>query len=186
MLNMNAIATPPSPDDDKNGTHQFKKGTSGNPTGRPRGSLNKSTLMMKQLLEDQGEELLKKEIALALKGDRHARRFCLDRMFPSSKDRPIELELPPAENLQQVAVALSSVLQAVGTGQITPVAGVQVGNLLHLQNEVLKHADFERRILLLEQVFDPELEAAREKETQDRLLEAYKSSDEIFRRHGIK
>ena len=55
MLKMEALHIPPDPDGQNNNTRQFKKGTSGNPTGRPRGSRNKSAVLMEQLLEDQGE-----------------------------------------------------------------------------------------------------------------------------------
>jgi hypothetical protein len=185
MLNTNALHMPPDSDGQKNGKGQFRKGTSGNPAGRPRGSRNKTTLMMEQLLEDHGEELLQKEIALAREGDRYARRFCLDRLFPTSKERPIELDLPPVENFQHISTVLSSVLQAVATGQITPLEGIQVASLLHLHHDVLKHADVESRIQLLEQVLDPELEAAREQDTQRKVMRAYQISHDALRREKL-
>jgi hypothetical protein len=141
--------------------------------------------MMEQLLEDQGEELLKKEVALAREGDRYARRFCLDRLFPTSKETPIEIELPSAENLPQLAAVTSSVLQAVTTGQITPGVGEQVANLLRLYYDVLKDADFEGRILSLERKLDPELEAVRKQEVQRAVYNAYQTVQNAFIREKI-
>jgi len=181
MVNMSALTTPSNPDEGKNGTGQWKKGASGNPAGRPRGSRNKATLRLEQLLEEQGEVLLTEEIARAREGDRYARRFCLERVFPLRKEGPIELELPPVGNVQEIAAALSSVVEAVGTGQITPGAGEQIANLLRSHLEVLKYADFESRIQLLEQVLDPELEAAREQLAQHSVIKAMQRLDDLLR-----
>ena len=82
------------------------------------------------------------------------------------------MDLPPVETFEQIAAALSLIFQAVATGQISSVEGAQLGNLLHLQHDVLKHADIESRIQLLEKIFDPELRAAKEEEVHRKVVEA--------------
>jgi len=64
---------------------QFEKGKSGNPTGRPKGSKNKITLL-KQMLEvqlreaaqDRMPEILNKAMDLALLGDRTMLKLLLE------------------------------------------------------------------------------------------------------------
>ena len=61
-------------------TSRWRKGTSGNPAGRPTGSRNKATLYFEELLDGQGEALIKKAVELSLKGDTTALRLCLERI----------------------------------------------------------------------------------------------------------
>lgn len=68
---------------DENGT--FKKGTSGNPMGRPKGSRNQITLLRESLelalreeAHDHMSDVLKMAIALALEGDRQMIKLLLD------------------------------------------------------------------------------------------------------------
>ena len=70
-----------SPDntDEKQRGRPFEKGTSGNPSGRPRGSRNATTLALEVLLDGQAQALTQKAIDLALTGDIPALRLCLDR-----------------------------------------------------------------------------------------------------------
>ena len=72
----------------------FEKGMSGNPTGRPSGSRNATTLALEALLDGQANALTQKAIDLALTGDMAALRLCLDRILPPRKDRPVSFTLP--------------------------------------------------------------------------------------------
>ena len=68
------------------GNPNFKKGMpSLNPTGRPKGSVNKYTELSRTLLSDKGPEIVQKVIDLALEGDRHALKMCIDRIIPTTK-----------------------------------------------------------------------------------------------------
>src|ERR1019366_2523784 len=49
-----------------NGSGQFSKGTSGNPSGRAPGSRNQATLLMESLLEGEAEQLNRKALELGV------------------------------------------------------------------------------------------------------------------------
>jgi uncharacterized protein DUF5681 len=133
------------------GSGQFVKGVSGNPSGRPPGSRNQSTLLMESILEGQAEQLTQKAIDLALDGDITALRLCLERRIPPRKGRPIHLSLPPIENVQQIAAAMATVATAIGDGEITPNEGEVLARILVAQKDVVLTADLERRMEALEQ-----------------------------------
>lgn len=80
-------------DDEKHTkTTKFKKGQSGNPKGRPKGTKNKETLA-KQALEDKSMDLMLRElpkivqvcIEKAKQGDMNAMKMVLDRAIPTKK-----------------------------------------------------------------------------------------------------
>src|ERR1700675_4878989 len=84
---------------------QFQKGQSGNPAGRPRGSRNRASIRMQEMLEQKAEELVTKVIELATAGNIGALRLCLDRLVPARKNEPLVCEMPPlAKAADAVAV----------------------------------------------------------------------------------
>ena len=56
-----------------------------NPNGRTKGSLNKFTKLSRELMSNKGPEIVQKVIDLALEGDRHCLKMCMDRIIPTSK-----------------------------------------------------------------------------------------------------
>tara|TARA_R110000822_G_scaffold218625_2_gene352975 strand:- start:753 stop:1163 length:411 start_codon:yes stop_codon:yes gene_type:complete len=75
------------------GNPSFHKGMASiNPAGRPKGSLNKYTKLSRELMSEKGPELVEKVIELALEGDRHCLKMCLDRIIPVSKAVEIKHE----------------------------------------------------------------------------------------------
>jgi hypothetical protein len=73
-------------------TTQFKKGMSGNPKGRPKGSKNKSTIL-REAMETKTDRMLSREVPkvlkvvidAAIKGDMAAAKMILDRAVPVKK-----------------------------------------------------------------------------------------------------
>jgi hypothetical protein len=103
-------------------------------------------------LEVPRREPIAKAIELALQGDTSAFRLCMDRLVPPRKDRPINLDLPPVHNAQDISEAMTRIIAAIADGQITPNEGAVMANLLSVQTRVLSAADLERRVELLEQI----------------------------------
>ena len=56
-----------------------------NPAGRPKGSVNKYTALSRELLSAKGPEIVEKVIEMALEGDRHCLKMCMDRIVPAHK-----------------------------------------------------------------------------------------------------
>ena len=128
----------------------FKKGTSGNPNGRPRGSRNATTLALEALLDGQANALTQKAIDLALGGDMAALRLCLDRILPPRKDRPVSFTLPTINSAQDAAAVVSSVLAAVAAGELTPVDAAEVGKLIDSYVKAYETAELAERLERLE------------------------------------
>jgi hypothetical protein len=69
----------------ENTAMRFQKGQSGNPAGRPRGVLNRATVLAQELLSARVESIAGKLIELAEGGDMRAIRVCMDRLVRRSR-----------------------------------------------------------------------------------------------------
>jgi hypothetical protein len=56
-----------------------------NPNGREKGSVNKMTKLSRALMTEKGPEVVKKIISMALDGDVHCLKMCIDRILPVHK-----------------------------------------------------------------------------------------------------
>jgi exonuclease III len=99
---------------------KYKPGQSGNPQGKPKGTLNNKTRWL-QLLESHADELVEKAIELAQSGDTNILRFCLERIIPKAKDRPISLSLPEELSKSEALFKVgNTVLRDMANQKITP------------------------------------------------------------------
>lgn len=99
----------------KNLAHRFKPGQSGNPKGRPIGSVNKYTQLARELLSSRGEEIVEVVIAKALKGDVHCLKMCMDRIVPQQK--AVEIKHTKGEEQIVINVSSSQQLQEMAKGK---------------------------------------------------------------------
>src|SRR5271169_7037765 len=107
-----------------------KKGRSGNPGGRRRGSRNKATLAAAALLEGESEALTHKAVEMALAGDPTAMRLCMERVLPPCRERTVKFSLPSIDgaltgeirgpSAHDVSLAMNAVTAALARGEITP------------------------------------------------------------------
>lgn len=144
--------TTPEKTDQEQAGGRFPTGKSGNPAGRPKGALNRSTVAAMSLLEGEAEALTRKAVDLALAGDTVALRLCLERLVAPVKDRPIQsgsVTLPPVEP-GNVARAVAAVVEAVAAGSLSPSEGQALAGLLEVHRKALETDDFERRLTALE------------------------------------
>ena len=108
-------------------------------------------MVLEQMLEGEAQRLTRKVIDLALGGDLTALRLCMERLVPPRKDRPIHLDLPPIQTVQQISMAMTSIAAAISEGQITPGEGETVANILAVQKDVIATGELERRVEELEE-----------------------------------
>jgi hypothetical protein len=135
----------------------FKKGVSGNPDGKAKGTLSKRSQLGK-LLEPHGEQLINKAVELAKAGDIHALRLCLERLLPRVREESISLEVP-AEAVNNAASLLAfstRIIHATTTGEITPEQANKLFSVINVQREVIALAHLEDRVLELENIYKRE------------------------------
>ena len=124
----------------------FAKGRSGNPGGRPRGSINRSTRAAQLLLDGEATALSRKAVELALAGDPTALRLCLDRTVAPHRDRSVELSLPPINGAADILGAIKAVADAVGRGGITPGEGFALSQMIESFLRAIDASDFDHRL----------------------------------------
>jgi len=129
---------------------QFQKGESGNPAGRPRGARNQTTILLQNLLEDDGEALARKAIDLAKGGDLVALRMCMDRLMPARKHEPLAFELPRLDTAADTVTAAATIVAAVAAGELTPSEAADIAKVVDIYVRALATQGFEERLAKLE------------------------------------
>lgn len=130
---------------------KFAPGASGNPSGKPRGTRNATTLAVEALLEGEAEALTRKAIDLALEGDTVALRLCLDRIAPPRKGRAVAIDLPASlKTSADLADAQASILSAMGSGEITTDEAADAAKVIEAVGAAIERRELEARIAALE------------------------------------
>ena len=124
---------------------QFQKGQSGNPSGRPRGALNRATVLAQELLAARVESIAAKLIELAERGDMRAIRVCMDRLMPAIKHQPIAVELPPIEKAADSVEAAASIVAAVAAGELTATEAAELAKVIDTYVGALATRGFDER-----------------------------------------
>ncbi len=140
--------TPIKSDRKPNG--KFAEGNRANPSGRPKGSLNKATLLAQELIDNEGELIVRKALELAKSGDGSALRLVMDRLLPPRKDKAIEFKLPQITNGQEASVAMALVIEGVSASELTPQEGDCLAKLLESAARLTELAILEQRVAALE------------------------------------
>jgi hypothetical protein len=128
----------------------WKPGESGNPTGRPKGARNKSTLAAEALLEGEAEEITRQAIEQAKQGNMVAIRICLDRLIPPRKDRHVSFGLPAIDKATDAATASAAIVSAVSRGELTPSEAGELMKVVEGYARILQAVDYEARLEQLE------------------------------------
>ncbi len=128
---------------------KFKKGNSGNPSGRPRGVKDKRS-EMRDLLRPHAAELIQKAVDLAKDGDTTALRICIDRLIPPARESAIELSIPETSTISACLAAQVLVVAAVSSGNLLPGEGQALSTLIEHQRRALETQQLEQRMKIIE------------------------------------
>ena len=125
----------------------FKKGQSGNPKGRPRGGADKR-LKYREMLQSHAEDLIQAVVDKALEGDTAAQRMCLERIVPAMKSQSAPIKIKLTGDLAEKG---AQVLEAVGSGKLSPDEGSSVMSSLQGQAKLIESEELIERIERLEE-----------------------------------
>jgi hypothetical protein len=118
--------------------------------GRPQGSRNKATIDLQEMLDGHGEAITRKCALMAMKGDATGMRLCMERLLPPRKEQPVKFKLSAVTTAAEVAAAVSTILQAVAGGQLTPAEGQMIANIVEGRRRVIETEELEARLQALE------------------------------------
>jgi hypothetical protein len=146
--------TDPNSDEKKTGQNRsdrgakgrFQRGNRGNPAGRPRGSRNRITRLVEELLSSEAEELTRTLISKAQAGNGTALRLAFERLDPPHKHRTVQMELP----VGGLVASHDAVIAAVASGHISPQEGIALSQLVEQRQRAVERADFAARLEALE------------------------------------
>lgn len=126
-------------------TTKFKKGVSGNPSGRPAGKTPGAKL--RKAIEAQADNILQAVIDSAIGGDMQACKMLLDRITPTLKPQALAINLPVNSSLAEQG---NEIIKAALTGQIPPDIGSQLITALANQAKIVEIDELTKRIEILE------------------------------------
>lgn len=128
---------------------QFKPGQSGNPNGRPKGTPDRRTTLLRELEGDLPAliDALKQK---ALEGDTQALKLLLDRLLPIRKATHEAVELPQLADAHTLADKVHAVLLAVADGELPPDVGAQLISAIGTSARVVEVSELKDRLEALE------------------------------------
>jgi hypothetical protein len=98
---------------------RFQPGQSGNPGGRPTGSLNKKTIAAQAVMAERAEEMASNLLDRAKNGDPTAMRLCMEQLVPSGRNRRVAIELPVIKTPEDAELALTVVTDELAAGNLS-------------------------------------------------------------------
>src|SRR5579871_4581087 len=84
--------------------------------GRPRGSRNKVSAKVKEILLNRSEALTQRCVLFALRGNTKAMQMCLDRIAPVQRDHRVDIGSLPMATAADLAKASEIVTQKAARG----------------------------------------------------------------------
>ncbi len=101
---------------------RFRKGESGNPTGRKPGVRNRATVLLEAITDADLAAIVTRLVTEAKAGDMTAIRILLDRLVPVPRARAVSIALPSLADgrASSKAACLAAVLDHLASGDIDP------------------------------------------------------------------
>lgn len=129
---------------------RFQKGCSGNPKGRPKGSIGQAALLAKNIFEENVTVICNRLVDEAKNGNIQAIRLILDRILPVRKELPMKINLPEIKCAQDVSAAITIITSAIADGHITVSEGESLSKIIDINLKTIETQDFQIRLEKLE------------------------------------
>jgi hypothetical protein len=126
--------------------------------GRKAGVPNKATAEIRLLAREHGPEVIAELARLTKEAQSEQARISagnalLDRGYGRSQaGQLIEIELPDVSKVEGITTALSTIVRAAATGQITPSEAQALSSVIETQRKAIESVELEARIEQLERV----------------------------------
>jgi len=117
--------------------------------GRPKGSRNKSTSIVRHVLEEHSRPLIQKLIALGLKGGTRELLWCLNQLLLQAESP--KLKLPTMNTADGINRAADIVMQAFATAKLSEARSVALYSMLSKRAEMLELHEVALKMQELEQ-----------------------------------
>ena len=131
--------------------------------GRPKGSRNQRTLIGKELLEEHGEAIVRKAMALALKGDVPMLRALLPYVLGKAKDLTVVTGPLQAGTLEDLAKAYDTLIGDVASGHLQVDQAQGIVNILEARRHMIETEELAARVKKVEQLVLPDSTQSDEK-----------------------
>lgn len=132
--------------------HLWKKGVSGNPAGRRKGSRNITCRVLDRIGEEGAKDVLGVVLTMARTGDMRACEIILSRVWPQRKGCPIVLpDVPAPRDAAGVVETLAGITDAVLRGEVTAEEAAALTAVIETQRRAIDTLDLEQRVTALEQ-----------------------------------
>jgi hypothetical protein len=128
----------------------FLKGMSGNPMGKRPGTRNRATIIAEEILDSAARPLLRGAIDDAQGGDGVMKRFCISRILPPRRERPVRFALPPITSAADLRAAMQAVTAAVAQGELTIGEAWEFSQIVDNFIRAIDASEFETRLQRLE------------------------------------
>jgi hypothetical protein len=129
----------------------FRKGQSGNPSGKPPGTRNKTTMLAEKLMRDDARDIVRVVLEAAKGGDMTAARLVLERIASVRKGRPVYFDLPPVNTAADIAAAMAALTTAMASGDLTPDEAATVASVLEMRRKTMADDAVLMRLIALEE-----------------------------------
>lgn len=126
----------------------FKKGVSGNPAGRPKGSGLAGRL--RKVIADDADEILQSVIDQAKAGDLAAAKILLDRIVPPLKPEAQAVQIDALSGSGDLVGKADAVIHAVGSGELAPDIAAQLISAVATLAKVIEIDQLQQRLEQLE------------------------------------
>lgn len=128
---------------------KFKPGQSGNPTGRPKGSRNRLSVLREALISPaDAREVVAKLVESAKAGDTAAAGILMDRLWPKLRPQApaAQFDLPATD----LAGQAEAVVREMADGRLPVEQASQILGSLGAVARIKEVSDFEKRLEALE------------------------------------